>query len=140
MSGASVGDARWLLEDHGTDVLRVEEGHEIDDIWVGRERLVLRVQEARPVEDLVVVTLGFVDHLSIHEVVVDGGHAPDRGLDSPTVYRVVSEIFSGEFIGRALSCHVHVLQRHSVRQGHAHRTGCASGNFQVPSRISFRGR
>ena len=37
----------------GPDVLRVEERHEVDRVGVRRQRLVLPVRQARPVDDLV---------------------------------------------------------------------------------------
>ena len=39
--------------DHHRPVLRVEEGHEVDDVRIGRQRLVLPVEQAGPVDDLV---------------------------------------------------------------------------------------
>ena len=39
--------------DHHRPVLGVEERHEVDDVGIGRQRLVLPVEQAGPVDDLV---------------------------------------------------------------------------------------
>ena len=48
---------RRNLEDHRADVLGREERHRVDDVDVGRQRLVLPVGGPRPVDDLVERTL-----------------------------------------------------------------------------------
>jgi hypothetical protein len=68
--GASVRG--WDFEHDWTDVLRVEEGHEIDRVRVRGQGLVLPVEQARPVDDLVaaIASVGVVDHRLVHAVEV----------------------------------------------------------------------
>ena len=72
------------LQHHGTGVLGVEERHQIDHVGIRCERLVLPVRQAPPVDDLVGLAAE-LEHLLVHEVVIDGRHAPDDRLDSPTL-------------------------------------------------------
>jgi hypothetical protein len=70
----------WDLQHHRADVLGVDEGHQVDDVGVGRQGLVLPVQQARPVHELVEVGLGVTDGRLEHHPVVDRRHAPDDRL------------------------------------------------------------
>ncbi len=53
--GATLG--RWKLDDDRPHVLGIKVWREIDDVGVGREGLVLPVEQLRPVQQLVVPAL-----------------------------------------------------------------------------------
>ncbi len=76
------------VEDDGA-VFGVDEGDEVERVGVGREGLVPGVERASPVDDLADFAGGLGKHLLEHEVVVDGGHAPDDGLDGAGVQEAV---------------------------------------------------
>jgi hypothetical protein len=90
--GASV--RRWDFEHDWTDVLRVEEGHEVDGVGVGSKGLILPVEQARPIDDLVATLagLGVVDHGLVHAVEVHGGCASDDGLNGTALDHALSDI------------------------------------------------
>ena len=89
---------RRNLQHHRADVLRVDERHQIDHVGIRRERLVLPVEQARPVENLVEAAFDLADHLLVHEVVVDRRHAPDHRLDGAALDAAAGQIFGGEIL------------------------------------------
>ena len=85
------------LQHHGPDILGVEEGHEVDHVGVGRERLVFPVRQTRPIDDLIGLALGAADHRLKHQVEIDRRHAPDDRLDSATL-----DGATGKFVDREI--------------------------------------
>ena len=81
---------RRNLQHHRPDILGVVEGHEIDRVGVGRERLVLPTDGPRPIDDLVEVAFGVVHRLE-HQLGIDRRHAPDDGLDGAAVQRPLGQ-------------------------------------------------
>ena len=67
------------LQDDRADILGVVEGQDVDRVGVGRQRLVLPGQRARPVDDLVELHPGAAHGLG-QKLEVHRGHAPDDGL------------------------------------------------------------
>ena len=53
----------------------------------------------RPIDDLIGLTLGAVDHRLKHQVEIDHRHAPDRGFDRAALHRAAREV-----IWRAIFC------------------------------------
>ena len=107
---AAVDDAiarRGYLDHHGA-VLRVEESHEVDDVRIGRQRLVSPVEQSGPVDDLVGLAAEF-EHLLVHEVIIDRWHAPDDGLDGTALDGAPQQ-----FLSRAI---LRLCQRRSEHQG-----------------------
>jgi hypothetical protein len=84
------------FQHHWTGVLRVEERHQIDHVRIRRERLVLPVRQARPIDNLIGLALGAADHRLKHPVEVDHRHTPDDGLDRAPLDGAAGEIVCGE--------------------------------------------
>jgi hypothetical protein len=85
------------FQHHGTGILGVEERHQIDHVGIRCERLVLPVWKARPVDDLVGLAAE-LEHLLVHEVVIDRRHAPDDRLDSAPFDRALRELLWPEVL------------------------------------------
>jgi hypothetical protein len=86
------------LKYHWTDILSIEEGHEVDRVGIRRERLVFPIQEARPVDDLVPRAFGLADHGLVHEIGVDGWHPPDDGLDCTPLNGAEDKVVAGKML------------------------------------------
>jgi hypothetical protein len=84
------------LNHHRPDILRVEEGHEVDRVRIGRQCLVFPIERARPVDELIDLTFGLSEHLLKHEIVVDRRHSPDNGLNCAPLDGAPAPIASGE--------------------------------------------
>ena len=80
------------LEHHWSGLRRVKEGHEVDGVGVGRQRLVLPVQQARPIDDLVPAALRLGRHRLVHEIGIHCRHAPNDGLDAPPPHCPLGQI------------------------------------------------
>ena len=88
----SVVARRRNLEHDRSGILGVEERHEVDRVRIGRERLVVPVERARPIDDLVHLARSLGEHLLQHQVVIDGRHAPVDGLDGAALDRALGEL------------------------------------------------
>src|SRR6478736_8747239 len=83
--------------DHHWPILRVEEGHEVDDIGVGSQGLVAPVEQTRPVNNPVGLATE-LKHLLVHEVGIDRGHSPDHSLDGPALEGTARKVVCGEVL------------------------------------------
>jgi hypothetical protein len=76
--GATIG--RRNLQHDRSHFFRIEEGREINDVGVGRKRLGLPIEQARPIQHLVFFAFGLTQHSLVHEIHIDCRHAPDDGF------------------------------------------------------------
>ena len=85
------------FQHHRAGVLGIEERHQINHVGIRSERLVLPVRQARPIDDLIGLTLGAADHRLEHQLRVDRRHAPDDRLDCAPLNGA-----AGEILGRKI--------------------------------------
>jgi hypothetical protein len=85
----------WNLEHHRPHVFRVDERRQVDRIGVRSQSLDLPVRKARPVGDLIEAAL-VARQCLVHELEVDGWHAPVDGLDGAALHRASSQLVGGE--------------------------------------------
>ena len=85
----AVYTCRRNLDHDRPNIPGVEEGHEIQRVGIGRQRLVLPVQRLAPIDHLVHFPWRLGQHFLQHEIVVDDGHAPDHSLDSAAARKTI---------------------------------------------------
>jgi hypothetical protein len=84
--------------------MRIEERHEVDRIGVRRQRLVHPVERTAPIDDLINLGLRLSQHFLPHQFVVDGGHAPDHGLDGAARDGTAGQVFWREGLSAGRHC------------------------------------
>lgn len=89
------------LQHHRPDILRIEEGEDVNRIRIWSQRLVFPAERSRPIDDLVEVRFGILHRLK-HQLCVDRRHSPDNRLDRAAVQRALGQLCRCEGTGFVL--------------------------------------